>query len=216
MTSSPVLTGSRFDKIADTQKIFRIMLDAMARPGKIYQLPPVGWLLSNNSSKFASFETLSGVLATLIDHEVTFCLLGNDDSAMNLTPILSAATGSRSVTRDKADYVATLEAPETSLLSQLNPGSLLYPNIATTLISRVENLANEAEGEGNGTLLALNGPGAEPNQKLWVAGTNATFFNTLSSINAGYPTGLDIIWATPSGKLVGLPRSTRITVVGGQ
>ncbi len=212
MTFSPSLTNTRFDKIADTQKIFRIMLDAMARPGKIYQLPSVGLLLSNTPSKLAPFETLAGVLATLLDHEVTFCLLGNDDSAMNLTPMLGAATGSRSLTRDKADYVVTLEAPETSLLSQLNPGSLQYPNTATTLISRVENLANEAETEGKGTILELRGPGVEPDQKLWVAGTKATFFNALSSINAGYPTGIDIIWVTAGGKLVGLPRSTQLTV----
>jgi alpha-D-ribose 1-methylphosphonate 5-triphosphate synthase subunit PhnH len=187
----------------------------MARPGKLYQLPPVGQLLGSTSGKYSQYETLATVLNTLLDHEVTFCLLGNDDTSFDLTPMLSAITGSRSTTRDKADYVVTLQAPEENLLPHLNPGNLLYPNMATTLISLVEELENELPTKSTSPLLELSGPGIKSVQKLWVAGTNATFFNTLNDINAGYPTGIDIFWLTPAGKLVGLPRSSKITILEG-
>jgi alpha-D-ribose 1-methylphosphonate 5-triphosphate synthase subunit PhnH len=215
MTLSHALGSARFDKIADTQKIFRVMLEALARPGQLYRLSPVGSLFSSASGKFDSFETTGSLLATLLDHEVTFCVLGQDDRALELSLLIGATTGSRSVPRDKADYVVTLEAPAESLLSQLNPGSLLFPNTATTLICRVENLANQIPEGNSGAWLELSGPGVAPGQTLGVAGVKATFFNELKAINAGYPLGLDIIWVTPHGTLAGLPRSTQLAILEG-
>lgn len=215
MTLGHTLACAHFDKIADTQKIFRVMLDALARPGQLYRLPPVGPLFSSASGKFDIFETTGSLLATLLDHEVTFCVLGQDDRALELSLLIGAATGSRSAPRDKAEYVATLEAPEENLLAQLNPGSLLYPNTATTLICRVEELANQLPKGDSGALLELSGPGVAPGQTLWVAGVEATFFNELKAINAGYPLGLDILCVTPQGQLAGLPRSTHLTILEG-
>ena len=47
----------------DTQKIFRVMLEALARPGQLYRLPPVGPFFSSASGKFDIFETTGSLLA---------------------------------------------------------------------------------------------------------------------------------------------------------
>lgn len=213
-----LLTAARFDAVRDTQKVFRVLLDALSRPGKLYELPPVGFVFGsaqNCSSAFDQFQALGAILATLLDHEVTFCLLGQGDIAHDLSIQLSKLTSSRSVPRDKANYVITLQGPASSLLSQLNPGNLLYPDTSATLICLVPELAAHSLTEHTGTLLALDGPGVAEKQTVWVADTNATFFNALSLMNTQYPLGFDVICITPAGRVAGLPRSSQLTIVEG-
>jgi alpha-D-ribose 1-methylphosphonate 5-triphosphate synthase subunit PhnH len=212
------LTAARFDAVRDTQKVFRVLLDALSRPGKLYELPPVGFVFGSaqtRSSVFDQFQALGAILATLLDHEVTFCLLGQDDIVHDLSIQLSKLTSSHSAPRDKASYVVTLQAPASSLLSQLNPGNLLYPDTSATLICMVPGLAASSLSEHTGTLLALDGPGVAEKQTVWVADTNATFFNALSVVNTQYPLGFDVIWITPAGRVAGLPRSSQLTIVEG-
>ena len=212
------LTATRFDAIRDTQKVFRVLLDALSRPGQLYELPPVGFVFGSartRSSAFDRFQSLGAILATLLDHEVTFCLLGQDDAAHELDAQLVALTSSHSAGREQANYVVTLQAPAASLVSHLNPGNLLYPDTSTTLVCLVSGLVPSAPDEHNGTLLALDGPGVAKRQTVWVADTEATFFNALSTVNASYPLGIDVIFVTSSGRVVGLPRSTRLIILEG-
>lgn len=215
------LTAARFDAVRDTQKVFRVLLDALSRPGKLHELPPVGFVFGSartRSSAFEQFQALGAVLVTLLDHEVTFCLLsqdGQDDVTHDLSIQLGNLTASHAVPRDKANYVVTLQAPAPSLLSQLNPGNLLYPDTSATLICLVPELAARSLSEHTGTLLALDGPGVAERQTVWVADTNATFFNALSTVNAQYPLGFDVIWVTPAGRVAGLPRSSQLTIIEG-
>lgn len=212
------LLATRFDPVHDTQKVFRVLLDALSRPGKLYELPPVGFVFGSartRSSAFDQFQSPGAILATLLDHEVTFCLLGQDDAAYELGTQLADLTSSHSTDREQANYVVTLQAPAPSLVSQLNPGNLLYPDTSTTLICLVSGLALSAPDEHNGTLLALDGPGVAERQTVWVADTEATFFNALSKVNASYPRGIDVICVTSAGRVVGLPRSTRLTILEG-
>lgn len=210
------LTAVRFDAVRDTQKVFRVLLDALSRPGQLYDLPRVGFVFGSartRSSMFDQFQPLGAILTTLLDHEVTFCLLGQDDAVHDLSVQIADLTSSHSTGREQANYVITLQAPEASLVSQLNLGNLLYPDTSTTLICLVADLASTAPDERNGTLLALEGPGVAERQTIWVADTDATFFNALSAVNARYPLGIDIVWITPSGRVAGLPRSTQLTIV---
>ncbi|GAC1448426.1 MAG: phosphonate C-P lyase system protein PhnH [Ktedonobacteraceae bacterium] len=212
--TSPAIV--RFDAVRDTQKVFRVLLDALSRPGKFYELPQVGFVFgSARSSAFDPFQALGAVLATLLDHEVTFCLLGQDDVVRDLSTQLASLTSSRSASRDKANYVVTLQAPQKSLLSQLNTGNLLYPDTSTTLLCLVPDLAPGSRAEQSGTLLALAGPGVAEGQTIWVADTDATFFDALSTVNAHYPLGIDVILLTPAGRVAGLPRSTQSTILAG-
>ncbi len=211
-------TVVRFDAVHDTQKVFRVLLDALSRPGELYELPHVGFVFGSartRSSAFDQFQSLGAVLATLLDHEVTFCLLGQDDAVRELGVQLTDLTSSHSTSREQANYVVTLQAPDASLVSQLNPGNLLYPDTSTTLICMVPDLASRVLDERNGTLLALDGLGVAEGQTIWVADTDATFFNALSTVNASYPLGIDVICITSSGRVAGLPRSTRFTILEG-
>lgn len=213
----PLMT-TRFDAVHDTQKVFRVLLDALSRPGKLYELPSVGFVFGSartRSSAFDRFQSLGAILTTLLDHEVTFCLLGQDDTAHELGAQLADLTSSHSAGREQANYVVTLQAPDASLVSQLNFGNLLYPDTSTTLICLVSDLAPRGLDKHNGTLLALDGPGVAERQTVWVAGTEATFFNALNTVNARYPLGIDVICVTSAGRVVGLPRSTRLTILAG-
>ncbi len=212
------LTSVRFDAVRDTQKVFRVLLDALSHPGKLYELPRVGFVFGSartRSSAFDQFQALGAVLATLLDHEVTFCLLGQDDAVYELNAQIADLTSSHSADREQANYVVSLQAPTASLVSQLNSGNLLYPDTSTTLICLVSDLATSSPGQHNGTLLALEGPGVAERQMVWVADIDAAFFNALSAVNARYPLGIDIICIAASGRVVGLPRSSQLTILKG-
>jgi alpha-D-ribose 1-methylphosphonate 5-triphosphate synthase subunit PhnH len=210
------LAAARFDAVRDTQKVFRVLLEALSRPGQLYELPRVGFVFGSartRSSAFNQFQSLGAIVATLLDHEVTFCMLGQEDAVRELSIQITDLTSSHSAGCEHANYVISLQAPDASLVSQLNPGNLLYPDTSTTLICLVSDLASRAPDQHNGTLLALEGPGVAEKQTVWVADTNATFFNALSMVNARYPLGVDVLWITPSGRVAGLPRSTQITIL---
>jgi alpha-D-ribose 1-methylphosphonate 5-triphosphate synthase subunit PhnH len=212
------LAAARFDPVRDTQKNFRVLLEALSRPGQLYELPRVGFVFGsaqNRSSTLHQLQPLGAVLATLLDHEVTFCLLGQEDAVRDFSTQITDLTSSHSAGREHANYVVSLQAPDASLISQLNPGNLLYPDISTTLICLVPDLASRAPDRHNGTLLALEGPGVAERQAVWVADIDATFFHALSTVNARYPLGIDVIWITPSGRVAGLPRSTQFTLLEG-
>ena len=210
------LAAARFNAVRDTQKVFRVLLEALSRPGQLYELPSVGFVFGSARTRSSDqFQPLGAVLATLLDHEVTFCLLGQEDAVRDLSSQITDLTSSQSSEREHANYVVSLQAPDASLVSQLNVGNLLYPDTSTTLICLVPELASRAPDKHNGTLLALEGPGVAERQTVWVAETDATFFNALSTVNARYPLGIDVLWITPSGRVAGLPRSTRFTILEG-
>ncbi|NWJ47216.1 MAG: phosphonate C-P lyase system protein PhnH [Chloroflexi bacterium] len=217
MSAISLTPARRFDHTRDSQKIFRVMLDALANPGQVFHLPKTGDFfgntLPNSSRNYAHFETLGAFLATILDHEVTFCLLGDETIAADLSSVICTSANCRSVPRDKADYVFTLQPPVASLPAQLKPGNLIYPDSSATLICLVPDLLGENPEGKKGALLELSGPGVKLGQRLWVAGTNATFFVSLGEVNAAYPLGIDVFWLTPGGVLVGLPRSTRLSIL---
>nr|MBA2678217.1 phosphonate C-P lyase system protein PhnH [Ktedonobacteraceae bacterium] len=192
------------------------LLEALSRPGQLYELPRVGFVFGSARTRSShQFQPLGAVLATLLDHEVTFCLLGQEDTVRDLSMQITDLTSSHSAERKRANYVVSLQAPDASLVSQLNHGNLLYPDTSTTLVCLVPDLASRAPDKHNGTLLALEGPGVAERQTVWVADIEATFFNALSTVNARYPLGIDVLWITPSGRVAGLPRSTQFTVLEG-
>jgi len=217
LSAIPLTPSHRFDHTRDSQKIFRVMLEALANPGQVFQLPKTGDFFGNTlpgaSRNYAHFETLGAFLATLLDHEVTFCLLGDEHIAADLSGVICTSTNCRSVPRDKADYVITLQPPVSSLPAQLKPGNLIYPDTSATLICLVPDLLGETPEDKKGALLELSGPGVKPGQRLWVAGTSAAFFVSLGEVNVSYPLGIDVFWLTPGGLLVGLPRSTRLSIL---
>jgi alpha-D-ribose 1-methylphosphonate 5-triphosphate synthase subunit PhnH len=199
----PTLDG-RFDVVVASQATFRVVLEAMARPGTLARLPA-----ADPRCPAPTHAPLAAVLLTLIDHEVGFAVVARDGDGLaadHLARYLSEATGSRAVAPGVADYVLALGAPSPDLILGLKRGTPTYPDESATLLVAAPSLV-----AADGPPVALAGPGTRPGTTARLAGLTPDALAALATANAEPPLGIDVILADAAGHLVCLPRSTRPT-----
>lgn len=205
MSGALAAIGRGFARPAnDAQQIFRALLGAMARPGRVVSLPAQA--LAGLQPPQLS-PGIAALLLTLLDAETTLWV---DPPAR--TPLqadyLRFHTGVRLV--DAADLAAfalvgaSRAAP--ALWSALEMGSDEAPQLGSTLVVEVEAL-HEREGPD---ALRLRGPGIEHEQVLAAQGLDAAFWQARKTLEADYPRGIDLVLCA-GDCIAALPRSTRIT-----
>lgn len=84
---------------------------------------------------------------------------------------------------------------------------MLYPDQAATLF--VGCALGNAEAGESPTILKLTGPGIQGERYFRVSGLPAEFW-ALRERAARFPLGWDVFLVDATGKVIGLPRSTRI------
>ncbi len=132
--------GDLFQTSAGPQAVFRVLLDAMARPGTVRQLTVL-----DENTPFPAAKGLAAVAQTLLDHEVTFAVArGNDDRAAETSQefarYVRSVTGCREVPAPEADYVLALGKLPAGLAALLKRGQPAYPDEGATLVSLVPPL----------------------------------------------------------------------------
>lgn len=175
--------------LADTQQThFRLLLDAMARPGLCQPL----------SVRPESGSTVLAILATLLDAEVTLAdpdnLLSNGD-----WPMLQV----KAACAEQADYVICDGSRAPGFTPKL--GTLPNPNQSATVI-----LVVEAIGEGD-TQLNLTGPGIANSNELLLKGLDRQWLDRRDDWVCSFPLGVDFI-LMDDRQLVALPRTTQVEI----
>ncbi|SEI79547.1 alpha-D-ribose 1-methylphosphonate 5-triphosphate synthase subunit PhnH [Cyclobacterium xiamenense] len=189
-----------YDPIFDAQRHFRVLLDCMARPGKIAGLADVP----------LAMPTGLGLPAALIG----FALL-NEYTSFWIHPSLSEAssyfqrqTGSRSCPLEKADFLFGSVSMETNWVQKAPLGTAEYPESGSTLIAEINEISNEPL---KGTMaITLKGPGIDQAKTLHVSGKSENFWHALREKNENYPLGVDTFLVTKSGLISAIPRSTKL------
>lgn len=182
----------------DAQRCFRALLDAMAHPGRIAELPvaiepPPGLMAAS-----------AALCLTLLDAETPLWLdpaAAGEEAAAWLRfhcgcPLVEDS-------RQAAFALAVGAPPEFSRFAE---GDDLAPEDSATVIWQVERL--EEKGP-----LRLTGPGIEREQALGLAPLDDAFIEAWSENGALFPCGLDLVLVC-GGRLAALPRTTRIARVG--
>ena len=183
------------NKVKDTQRVFRKILDSLSRPGKIV---PLG-------TDFEYFTTLldetMDILMTLLDGEVTFHLVGEDPEA---TEEIQIRTLSQNVSLEKADYIIIPQGADGDAVSAVfqaaNKGTLLDPNRNATLIIETEAITTEAA-------YTLTGPGVKGSQTVSITAAEK-WLEARNEAVAEHPLGVDCFIIDRSGCCIGLPRTT--------
>jgi alpha-D-ribose 1-methylphosphonate 5-triphosphate synthase subunit PhnH len=185
------------EPVLAAQATFRVVMDAMARPGTIRRLAGV-------PAPAPLSPSAAAVALTLLDYETPFWLDAPLAQAGEVARFISFHTGARATT-DPADAAfAFVAAPETTPpFASFAQGSLEYPDRSTTLVLQVAHLA---EGEG----LVLRGPGIAETRRLAASPLPADFLDQVSDNRARFPRGVDILLAA-SDAVAGLPRSLHVT-----
>jgi alpha-D-ribose 1-methylphosphonate 5-triphosphate synthase subunit PhnH len=183
------------EPVLAAQATFRVVMDAMARPGTIRRLAGIPAPAPLSASAAA-------IALTLLDYETPFWLdapLADGEVAR----FISFHTGAR-VTADPAAaafafVAAPVAAPPFASFAQ---GSAEYPDRSTTLVLQVTRLS---EGDG----MVLRGPGIAGIRRLAASPLPANFLDQLANNRAQFPRGIDIVLAALDA-VTGLPRSLHV------
>jgi len=186
------------DPVMCSQRIFRMLLDAMSSPGKLIHseiaLEAPAPLLA----------TSAGICLTLLDRETPLWLDAKADQPQ-VREYLRFHCGCTLVARAKdAQFALIADVQSTFPLEQFELGTDEEPERSATLIIQVEALSPEGE-------LKLTGPGIEAARRLHIAPLSPSFLPQLVLNQSRFPRGLDFVFASPS-QLAAIPRSTRIEV----
>jgi alpha-D-ribose 1-methylphosphonate 5-triphosphate synthase subunit PhnH len=188
-------------RAAREQGAFRRLLEAMARPGRVERVDP--------HPEGGPFAAALGVLESLLDHEVTFAVVPDDQGAREL---LLRYTGSRAAPPERADFLLGHGEGVAGALGAAKPGELEYPDRSATVVALV---AVVSERTGAGERLRLAGPGVPDTIDVWVDGFPAPLRALRDERNRGLPNGVDLVLVAPDGRFTCLPRYTRVEGAAG-
>jgi alpha-D-ribose 1-methylphosphonate 5-triphosphate synthase subunit PhnH len=188
----------------ETQKIFRCLLDCIARPGKIDILTRVNFLSGAGAWSYAA-----AVAFTLLDREVTFSVLGYKNQEEK-TNYLALATGSRAVDLPEADYILAPGERELPQLALVKRGTLECPDKSATIILTIDKILPAPLPGKKGLLVNLSGPGVLKSNQLFLSGLHSSIFAHFNALNGEYPLGVDYVLLDSDGAITCFPRATQI------
>lgn len=193
-------------RIIGSQQTFRVVLGAMATPGRIGQLI---WEPALSEAIDARDRWLAALLLALADHEVSVAveLDGRSDAFADEIGRWTRAGSARPETADMVAADAATMDPD--LPGRLRRGSLEYPDDSALLMLLVERLADSGPG---GLELTLEGPGVNGQITLSVEGLSAVVLASRARAVSQYPTGIDLLLVDRAGRIAGLPRTAIATV----
>ncbi|MFH1080869.1 MAG: phosphonate C-P lyase system protein PhnH [Pseudomonadota bacterium] len=184
------------------QRVFRVILDAVSRPGRICQMPGA----THRQDRFAC---LFMVLETLLDQEATHCMIG-EDGAAHLEPALYEATKSPPAALKEADFIIAPYGSTKGGVSRAKRGLPEYPDLSATVVYRVDYITRERDAP---VKCSLRGPGILDSLALpTMEGFDHRELLQLCAVNRDFPLGVDALFVDPAGRIVALPRSTQIQV----
>ncbi len=172
----------------DAARAFRAALEALARPGSIYEI-------TGGKAPAPMSEAAATLLLTLCDPETPLCLSGAHDTA-EIRDWIAFQIGAPIVAPAEAMFaLGTWEAFQP--VTEFPIGTAEYPDRSATLIVETDTLHQhgaQLTGPGIKTVASLSLPALEPFQM------NAALF----------PLGLDFYF-TSGTQIAGLPRSTQVS-----
>jgi alpha-D-ribose 1-methylphosphonate 5-triphosphate synthase subunit PhnH len=196
LRGSPLNEGFA-DPVGESQRTFRVLLDALSRPGRIAELPVLPRAPEPLSPAAAA------ICLTLVDLESPVWLDEQLRSVPAVADYLRFHCGCPIVEAPETARFAVVDDPAGMAdLERFDQGSLEYPDRSATLVVQVAALDGR-----RGRRLA--GPGIGGEQRLCVEGPGARFWDFLAGNRERFPLGLDVFCVTDRA-VVGLPRTVEL------
>jgi len=175
------------------QRTFRAVLGAFAQPGSVQQLP---------TAPLAQVPAALLPVLALADLDIPSCVLAEPD-APRWADALATATNAPEAALGTARLVAALRPLRPEELSDVPRGSAAAPEEGALVVMAVPEL-------DGGPPLRLCGPGIADERIVAPRGLPTGLLAARAQAVAAFPAGLDLVLVTADGRLLGLPRSTRI------
>jgi alpha-D-ribose 1-methylphosphonate 5-triphosphate synthase subunit PhnH len=198
-----------FDEVFDSQKTFRVLLEAMSRPGRVCGLPRP---LYRGTPAGLNPSVLT-VLKTLCDHRVSFAVAGPEERTAWVQH-LAVNTVAPPAVPESADFVVFDGSTYADAFARLKRGEPEFPERSATAVITVKQLETAAPaGPSEGCLLLLSGPGVSGSVRLAAAGLDRRYMEELILANAILPLGVDVVLLDAAGMVSCIPRSTAVKVL---
>jgi alpha-D-ribose 1-methylphosphonate 5-triphosphate synthase subunit PhnH len=180
-----------------SQAVFRVALDALSHPGRVFDMPLDTALPRQGHCAAAA------LLLGLLDADTTLWL--SPSLASSDAPAwLRFHTGCQIVADVvAAQFVWVAQGDDMPQLSSLQLGSDAYPDQSATCVLEVDSLHSDAGA------WRLQGPGIPTERSLRVRGIAPEFALQWADNHASFPRGVDVYLCTAT-QIAGLPRTTRI------
>ena len=181
----------------ESSRNFRVLLDAMAKPGHVFELSP------SLDAIGPVFATTLMVAQTLFDFQTTgwLALELNNDAVRRY---LKFHTGVPLVDHlAEAAFAVVSAKHKVPPLTQFGQGTHEYPDRSTTLIIQVEGFAADD--------VLLSGPGLKQPINLGAKNLPQEFWHEMKANHQSYPLGVDVIFVSVNA-IACCPRSTRIAL----
>jgi alpha-D-ribose 1-methylphosphonate 5-triphosphate synthase subunit PhnH len=186
------------DPVADSQAVFRTVMNAFARPGKVR---PIAAAIAAPSPLC---NVMAAVALSLLDYETPVWLDARLSAEPAVAEWLRFHTGVPVVAdAEKAAFAFVDDAAAMPPFGQFSSGTMEYPDRSTTLVVRVD-----AFGEGES--LRLSGPGIERVISFSISPSPAGLAGRLTANRAMFPRGVDLLFVSDRA-VAALPRSVRVS-----
>jgi alpha-D-ribose 1-methylphosphonate 5-triphosphate synthase subunit PhnH len=196
--------------VAQSQLVFRAVMEALARPGTVHRLPA-------SAAAGGPPQALLPLLA-LADLGTPACVLADDGEWAD---VVRAMTSAPAAGLAQARLVAALRPVTADELASLRTGTAAAPEdgaLACLSVASIRPLPDggtpDGEGASDGCRLRLSGPGIAGTAGLLVTGLPSGFVAVRRELTSGFPAGADVLLVSPDGDLAGLPRTTLIDSEG--
>jgi alpha-D-ribose 1-methylphosphonate 5-triphosphate synthase subunit PhnH len=180
-----------FDETLDSQKLFRIILEAIANPTRKLSISEfIPKLFGNEPAMLA-------IAMTLLDNEVSFRVCEN----FGLSENISLLTHSVEVELESADFIFVTDTSMVkNILEKSKCGTLCDPHSSATIIVKNNEKADMP--------VSFCGAGIKDTVNVIVSNTVCKAIAARDSQNYEYPQGVDFIFVSDSGEIFCIPRLT--------
>lgn len=198
LSSGSILSAPGFaDPARDAQRVFRILLNAMAQPAQPMEMR----LTLSEIPKV--HKTATALCLALVDLDTPlwmdqdFPAAAQAHFAFHCGCPFAKAPG-------EAHFALIADGCKLPSLSEFAIGSPEFPDRSATLVIQVQNLSD-------GGPLVASGPGIAQKRHFGVEGISPDFWAAFAANHALYPLGYDVVLAAPDC-ILGLPRGIRVEV----
>lgn len=182
------------------QENFRKILEAISYPGKAIGLE------AGQAYKCDLSGILIDCLRTLVDGEVKTHISNGDRESFREIAI---RTNTENASLEEADFIVVPKEDLGNLaivIEGAKKGGYVDPDKNGTILVEVESFED-------GGRLIFEGPGIEDQNEVILPQTEA-WLEARNKAVEKFPMGVDIFFISLEGKIIGLPRTTKVKVLG--
>jgi alpha-D-ribose 1-methylphosphonate 5-triphosphate synthase subunit PhnH len=193
-----------FDPVHGAQELFRLLLEALANPGRTLSL-------KDHAGQFARNGRWLALALTLLDNETGFYWDGPDDTGKEIRFL----TGAEPVPPEKADFLflsgsglAPAAYDPADLLSRVKAGSPETPHDSALLLIAVPG----EEAAENAQAVLLRGPGVPPEGRhIGLCPAEAAWLRAREERGFEYPCGVELIFIREDLSFAAITRKVGVT-----